>query len=140
MNQLHNEIKMDKKEDLQKDINYYTMQINKLIDDGKYWKATELLEKVNRFVDKNEWADKSKILYDIDLEKFLEGMCCCGAADECLSGAGGCSGCGGCLCTSVLVCYCCSGQDLGQGCDTTANCWNNCCCVDILFGKSCECG
>lgn len=129
MNKIHDE----------KDINY-PEQLNMLFDKGRYWEATELLREINYSINKKEQADKDNILYDIDIEKFLEGMCCCESTDSCFAGIGGCSGCGGCLFSSILVCYCCSGQDLGAGCDTVSGAWNSCCCIDILCGKSCECG
>lgn len=122
-----------------KTIEYYISQINMLIEGGWYWKAMELVEKVNQFVNKSEWADKPQILYSSDWEDFISGMCCCASADSCLSGVGGCSGCGSGLCAAFCLCYCCTGENPAQGCDCLLNCWNNCFCVEILCGKGCKC-
>lgn len=141
MNQVKitNEIVERNDNDAQKMIDYYVAQVDEAIDCGQYWKATELMGRLNQFVDKSEWASKSQILYDMDWDKFFKGMCCYASADSCLSGVGGCSGCGGCLCGAYCLCYCCTGENPAQGCDCMMNCWNNCWCIDILCGKGCEC-
>ena len=117
---------------------YYSMKFNELIDSGRYWEATELMEKVKHFIQKDDKAADPKIYYDMDWEKFFEGMCCYAGTDSCLSGVGGCGGCGSILCASYCLCFCCTGERPAEGCDFIANCWDNCFCIDILCGDMCD--
>lgn len=123
----------------EKEFELQPLRIDELLTSGRYWEAMDVWKQTKSFAEKNENINKPQILYDIDWDRFFEGMCCYAGADSCLSGVGGCGGCGGCLCGAYCLCFCCTGEHPAEGCDCMMNCWNSCCCIEILCGPDCKC-
>lgn len=61
---------MNKYYDLKK-VDYYIAKINELINKGQYWKASDLIENVNQFMDKSKLLNEAQILYSKKTEDFL---------------------------------------------------------------------
>lgn len=60
---------MNKYYDLKK-ADYYIAKINELINKGQYWKASDLIENVNQFMDKSKLLNEAQILYSKKTEDF----------------------------------------------------------------------
>lgn len=129
---------MNKYYDLKK-ADYYIAKINELINKGQYWKASDLIENVNQFMDKSKLLNEAQILYSKKTEDFLDGMACCLISEECCSSCGGCTNCGGGLCAAFCLSYCCTDGHPAMACDAMCYVWNNCFLIDILFPSWCKC-
>lgn len=125
-----------KEANVQQKIDDYVSEINRFLTYGKYWKALELMEKANQFVEKSKWAGKLQILYDKDkdLDDYINDyLCGATCAELCCSNEECCAGLIGAYC----VCFCLTGENPAQGCDCVAGVWDNCC-NNILCGGNCK--